>query len=249
MAKNGREADGGARPRSRQRWRLPVLVLASIAVVLAALKLGTQSYVTVDGIRVATDQVRTYYHAHDLIFTAGFVTIYALINALYLPGALALMLMGGALFGPGLGTLWVSVGATLGATGGFLLSRHFLYHRVQRAYAERLRRVNQGIERDGAFYLFILRLLPGLPNTVTTLLMGVTPIRVRTFFWVTLVGLLPWTAVYVFAGDRLAQLRSLNDIFSPGLIGAFLAVIALSVAGRLVTRTLPDRGTDGGCSE
>ena len=246
MANNGREADGGAQSWSGHRWRLPVVVLVSIAVLLAALKLGTQSYFTVDSIRAATDHVRTYYHAHDLLFTAGFVSIYTLINALYLPGALALMLVGGALFGPGLGTLWVSLGATLGATAGFLLSRHFLYHRVQRAYPERLRGVNQGIERDGAFYLFILRLLPGLPNTVTTLLMGVTPIRVRTFFWVTLVGLLPWTAVYVFAGDRLAQLRSLSDIFSPGLIGAFLAVIALSVAGRLIARARSDKRADGG---
>lgn len=144
-------------------------------------------------------------------------------------------LAGGALFGLGVGTLLVSFASSIGATLAFLASRFLFRDWVQGRYGERLAAINKGMEKDGAFYLFTLRLVPVLPFFVMNLLMGLTPIKTRTFYWVSQVGMLAGTLVYVNAGTQLACIDSLSGILCPGLLGSFVLLGILPLlAKRLV---------------
>ena len=165
----------------------------------------------------------------------AYFLIYVAVTALSLPGAAVMTLAGGALFGLGIGTLLVSFASSIGATLAFLVSRFLLRDWVQARYGERLGAINPGMEKDGAFYLFTLRLVPVFPFFIINLLMGLTPIRTRTFYWVSQVGMLAGTLVYVNAGTQLARLDSLSGILSPGLLASFalLGVFPL-LAKRLV---------------
>ena len=146
--------------------------------------------------------------------------LYVVVTALSLPGAAVMTLAGGALFGLGWGLVIVSFASTIGATLAFLVSRHLLRDSVQSRFGERLKAINDGIARDGAFYLFTLRLVPVFPFFLINLLMGLTPIRVSTYYWVSQLGMLPGTFVYVLAGSELATLTSTGKILSPGLVAA-----------------------------
>jgi pyruvate/2-oxoglutarate dehydrogenase complex dihydrolipoamide dehydrogenase (E3) component/uncharacterized membrane protein YdjX (TVP38/TMEM64 family) len=144
------------------------------------------------------------------------------VTGLSVPGATLLTLLAGAIFGLLWGTLLVSFASSLGATVAFLLSRFVLRDWVQRRFGAQLRGINEGVAKDGAFYLFTLRIVPAVPFFVINLAMGPTPIRARTFYWVSQLGMLPATLVYVNAGTQLAQLESARGILSPGLLGALL---------------------------
>ena len=147
--------------------------------------------------------------------------IYVAVTALSLPGAVVMTLAGGALFGLWVGLLVVSFASSIGATLAFLASRLLLRDWVQGRFGDRLAAVNAGIAKDGAFYLFTLRLVPLFPFFVINLLMGLTPIKTRTFYWVSQVGMLAGTLVFVNAGTQLAKLDSLSGILSPALLGSF----------------------------
>ena len=153
---------------------------------------------------------------------ATFFVVYVLVTAVSLPGAVWLTLAGGALFGLWQGLLLVSFASTTGATLAMLAARFVLGDTVQRRFGERLRAVNDGIAKDGAFYLFSLRLVPVFPFFLINLLMGLTQLKARTFYWASQVGMLPGTVVYVLAGTQLAQIDSLSGIASPGLLGSFV---------------------------
>ena len=143
------------------------------------------------------------------------------VTALSLPGAALMTLAAGAIFGLGWGLLIVSFASSVGATLAFLVSRHLLRDSIQNRYGKSLKSINQGVERDGAFYLFALRLVPAFPFFLINLVMGLTPLKTWTFYWVSQLGMLAGTAVYVNAGTQLAQIQSLGDVASPGLLGAF----------------------------
>ena len=160
--------------------------------------------------------------AHGLLFAVGFFAIYVAVTAISLPGAAVMTLIGGALFGLVEGTLLVSFASAIGATLAFLIARFVLRESVQKRFGSRLKALNRGVERDGAFYLFALRLVPVFPFFVINLAMGLTPIRTRTFYWVSQLGMLPGTLVYVNAGTQLGQVQSLSGVLSPGLIGSFV---------------------------
>jgi pyruvate/2-oxoglutarate dehydrogenase complex dihydrolipoamide dehydrogenase (E3) component/uncharacterized membrane protein YdjX (TVP38/TMEM64 family) len=159
--------------------------------------------------------------AAPLRHALGFVALYVALAALSFPGATVLTLAGGALFGFWSGLGLVIVGASLGALAAFAVARYLLREPLQARYAERLAPVNAGIARDGLAYLLTLRLVPVFPFWLINLLMALTPMRARDFFVVSLVGMLPATAVYVNAGTRLAQVGQLADVLSPALLGAF----------------------------
>jgi pyruvate/2-oxoglutarate dehydrogenase complex dihydrolipoamide dehydrogenase (E3) component len=150
-------------------------------------------------------------------------------------------LAGGAIFGLGLGLLIVSFASTIGATLAFLTSRYLLRDWVQGKFGARLAAINAGMERDGAFYLFSLRLVPVFPFFVVNLLMGLTPIRTLTYFWVSQIGMLLGTAVYVNAGTQLAGISSLRDVASPGLLVSFAALGLLPWIGKAVMGALKRR--------
>ncbi len=153
-----------------------------------------------------------------------FFAIYVVMTALSVPGAAIMTLIGGAIFGFGWGLLLISFASTMGATLAFVISRLLFKDWVQDKFADYLKTINAGIEKDGAFYLFTLRLIPIVPFFVINLVMGLMPIRTITFYWVSQLGMLAGTAVYVNAGAQLGQLDdlSLSGILTPGIFGSFI---------------------------
>jgi uncharacterized membrane protein YdjX (TVP38/TMEM64 family) len=148
--------------------------------------------------------------------------IYILVTSLSLPGAVVMTLAGGALFGLVRGTVIVSFASTIGATLACLVSRFILRDWVQGKFGDKMKTVNDGIEREGPFYLFTLRLIPIFPFWMINLVLGLTKMPLRTFYWVSQAGMLPGTIVYVNAGKELAKIDSLSGILSPGLIISFV---------------------------
>jgi pyruvate/2-oxoglutarate dehydrogenase complex dihydrolipoamide dehydrogenase (E3) component/uncharacterized membrane protein YdjX (TVP38/TMEM64 family) len=175
------------------------------------------------------------------VVIGGYFAAYVALTALSFPGAAIMTLAGGAIFGLGLGLLIVSFASTIGATLAFLTSRYLLRDWVQGKFGARLAAINAGMERDGAFYLFSLRLVPVFPFFVVNLLMGLTPIRTLTYFWVSQIGMLLGTAVYVNAGTQLAGISSLRDVASPGLLVSFAALGLLPWIGKAVMGALKRR--------
>jgi pyruvate/2-oxoglutarate dehydrogenase complex dihydrolipoamide dehydrogenase (E3) component/uncharacterized membrane protein YdjX (TVP38/TMEM64 family) len=201
--------------------RLLVLAIV-IALVAAWFAFDVGRYLSLDELKTQREAILAWVDAQPLVASLSFFAVYVAVTALSLPGAVIMTLAGGAVFGFGWGLALVSFASSVGATLAMLVARFVAGDAIQRRYAERLRAINAGIERDGAFYLFTLRLVPLFPFFVINLLMGLTRIRVWTFYWVSQVGMLAGTAVYVNAGTQLAQLESLGGILSPGLIGAFV---------------------------
>ncbi|MFP5306647.1 MAG: FAD-dependent oxidoreductase, partial [Gammaproteobacteria bacterium] len=163
-----------------------------------------------------------YRDAHPLATSLGFFAVYVAVTALSLPGAAVMTLAAGAIFGLVWGLVIVSFASSIGATLAMLVARFVARDAIQARYGDRLQAINAGIERDGAFYLFALRLVPLFPFFVINLLMGLTRMRVWTFYWVSQLGMLAGTIVYVNAGTQLAQLSSPRGILSLDLIGAFV---------------------------
>ncbi|MFN5784315.1 MAG: TVP38/TMEM64 family protein, partial [Novosphingobium sp.] len=181
------------------------------------------------------------YRAHPVLVIAGFFLLYVVLTALSVPGAAILTLAAGAIFGLGTGFVIVSFASTIGATLAFLASRYLFHDAVQARFGATLRPINEGIARDGAFYLFSLRLVPAFPFFAVNLLMGLTPIRVWTYYWVSQVGMVLGTLVYVNAGTQLARIESLKDIASPALLGSFVALGLLPWVGKWIMAALRRR--------
>lgn len=203
-----------------------ILIIAALAALIAAyfvFDLG--SYLTLEGIKTVASDIDGFYSDNAVLVLAGFFLIYVAVTAASLPGAAILTLAAGALFGLVTGTILVSFASTLGATLAFLSSRYVLRDTIEAQFGERLKAINQGLERDGAFYLFTIRMIPLFPFFVVNLVMGLTRIRTWTFAWVSQVGMLLGTIAYVNAGTQLAQIDSLEGLLSPALLGSF-AVLA-----------------------
>ncbi len=195
-------------------------VLATGVVLFFALDLGR--YISLEFIKQSQGEFTRLYQHKPVPVSLGFLAIYILVAALSLPGAAILTLAGGAAFGLVWGTVLVSFASTIGATLAMLAARYILRDSIERRFGKRLGAVNKGIEREGALYLFTLRLIPAMPFFVLNLLMGLTRIRTWTYFWVSQIGMLAGTVVYVYAGTELAKIDSLRSILSPGLLGAFV---------------------------
>jgi pyruvate/2-oxoglutarate dehydrogenase complex dihydrolipoamide dehydrogenase (E3) component/uncharacterized membrane protein YdjX (TVP38/TMEM64 family) len=171
----------------------------------------------------------------------GYFLVYVAVTALSLPGATIVTLAGGAIFGLGWGLLIVSFASSIGATLAFLTARFLLRDSVQARFGQRLADMDKGIQRDGAFYLFTLRLIPVVPFFVINLLMGLTKMKAWTFYWVSQLGMLAGTAVYVNAGTQLGQLESLQGILSPGLLGSFVLLGLFPLIARKVVEAVQKR--------
>jgi uncharacterized membrane protein YdjX (TVP38/TMEM64 family) len=207
------------RPRSaRSRWLVAALLLAAVTGFYA---LGLHRYLSWDYIRGHLDLIQAEVAEHLVLGLVLFVLVYVVVTALSLPAATVLSLLAGALFGRWVGTAATSIAATLGATLAFLSSRYLFRDLVQRRFGARLARINEGVEKEGAYYLFTLRLAPIFPFFLVNLGMGLTPIRVTTYVWVSLLGMLPGTFLYVNAGRELGRLESPKGIFSLPLIVSF----------------------------
>lgn len=216
-----------------KRWLLLILIAAAVGAFFL-FDLG--GYLTLESLKARQAELVEFRNNHPLLLAAGYFLIYILVTALSLPGATLMTLAGGAVFGLGWGLLLVSFASSIGATLAFLVARYLLRDWVQHRFGERIRLINAGVERDGAFYLFSLRLVPVFPFFVINLVMALTPLKTWTFYWVSQAGMLAGTVVYVNAGTQLAQIDRLRDVLSPELLGSF----ALLGLFPLVTRKTLD---------
>jgi pyruvate/2-oxoglutarate dehydrogenase complex dihydrolipoamide dehydrogenase (E3) component/uncharacterized membrane protein YdjX (TVP38/TMEM64 family) len=199
-----------------------VVAVLALATVLAWRHFGLGQLLTFDQLQASRDALVGAYEARPLVTVASFFALYVLAAALSIPGALVLTLAGGAMFGLGLGLVVVSFASTLGATLAFLAARYLLRDAVQSRFGQQLAPINEGVKKDGTFYLLTLRLVPVFPFFLVNLLMGLTPMGPWRFALVSQVGMLVGTAVYVNAGTQLAAIESARDIVSPGLLGSFV---------------------------
>ena len=202
------------------------IVIACVIVlgIVAFRYFDLGQYLTLEYLKSSQDTLQALYLENRLLVIASYVGVYIAVTALSLPGAVVLTLAGGGLFGLVVGTLAVSFASTIGAPLACLVSRFFLREWVQSKFGDKLATINNGIEKEGAFYLFSLRLVPIFPFFVINLLMGLTRMRLFTFYWVSQIGMFAGTIVFVNAGKELAKIDSLSGIMSPGLIGSFVVL-------------------------
>ena len=200
-----------------------ITIIGIIAVLIAGFFLfDLQQYFSLDFIKAKQEAFNAYYQENTFLTLLIFFVVYVAMAALSLPGAAIMTLLAGALFGLLVGMIMVSFASTLGATLAFLVSRYLFRDTLQARYAGKLKLINDGVEKEGPLYLFAMRLVPLFPFFLVNILMGFTSIRTTTFAWVSQIGMLAGTAVFVYAGTQLAQIDSLSSILSPGLIIAFV---------------------------
>jgi uncharacterized membrane protein YdjX (TVP38/TMEM64 family) len=183
-------------------------------------------------LKQSKEQFAEYYSENPAVVLGSFFLIYVAVTALSLPGAAVMTLAAGALFGLITGVILVSFASTIGATLAFLAARFVFGETIQRKYSEKLHKMNEGVRKEGAFYLFTLRLVPAFPFFVINLAMALTPIKTWTFYWVSQLGMFPGTIAYVYAGTELAEVTSLSDVLSPGLISAFVILGLLPITAK-----------------
>ncbi|AGA33885.1 FAD-dependent pyridine nucleotide-disulfide oxidoreductase [Thioalkalivibrio nitratireducens DSM 14787] len=203
---------------NRTRW---ILLAAVVLAVVAFFAFDLDRLLDFDTVKAAQGDIEAYRDARPVLASLLYFGVYVAVTALSLPGATVMTLAGGAVFGLGWGLLLVSFASTFGATLAFLIVRLIAREPVQRRYGDKLKVINAGIEREGAFYLFALRLVPLFPFFLINIVMALTPMRTWTFYWVSQVGMLAGTAVYVNAGTQLGRLDSPEGILSPTLILSF----------------------------
>jgi pyruvate/2-oxoglutarate dehydrogenase complex dihydrolipoamide dehydrogenase (E3) component/uncharacterized membrane protein YdjX (TVP38/TMEM64 family) len=213
------------------RSRLALLIALAVLIV-AFFAFGLGRYFSLDFFRSQQAAIFAFYRANPLQTAAAFFALYVAVTGLSLPGAAIMTLVAGAIFGLLWGAILVSFASTIGATFAFLASRFLFRDAIQRRFGDRLRAINAGIEKEGAFYLFTLRLVPAFPFFVINLVMGLTPMKTRTFYWVSQVGMLLGTIVYVNAGTQIGRIESLKGILSPGLLLSFAALGILPIVAK-----------------
>ncbi|MBN7284843.1 TVP38/TMEM64 family protein [Vibrio cholerae] len=220
------------------------LIIAIVLIAIAAL-LVTQfsQYLTLDVAKAKQAELANYIDAHLLQAALIYFLMYVLLTAFSIPGATVVTLLGAALFGFWLSLLLASFASTIGATLAFLSSRFLLRDWVQAKFADKLQTINQGIERDGAFYLLSLRLIPIFPFFLINLVMGLTPISTWRYYWVSQLGMLPGTAVYLNAGTQLAEISSLGQIVSLPVLASFVLLGVFPIVVKWLMGKVQQRAT------
>ena len=219
-----------------------ILLLGLLGVtVLLFFYLDLGQYLTLEYVKGQQQILDQYYAENRVLTQIGFFVLYVVITGVSLPGATVLTLVGGAVFGLTTALILVSFASTIGASIAFLFSRYLFRDTVQTRFGTSLQAFNDGIDRDGPFYLFALRLVPAFPFFVINLVMGLTRLRLWTFFWVSQLGMFAGTVVYVNAGTQLAQIESISEIFSGEILFSFLLLAMLPFFARRVVRLVSDR--------
>ncbi|MBI5437918.1 MAG: TVP38/TMEM64 family protein [Nitrosomonadales bacterium] len=218
-----------------KRAILALLVVAAIALFFG---MGLDQYLTLGALKESQGKFAVMLEQSPVRVTLTAFVLYIVVVALSLPGAAIMGLAMGALFGLWYGTLLVSFASTIGATLAFLTSRYLLRDFVQRRFGGKLEAINGGMAKDGALYLFMLRLVPAFPFFLINLLMGLTQIRTRTFYWVSQLGMLAGTIVYVNAGTQLARIESLSEISSPEVLLSFALLGVFPLIAKRIVRAM-----------
>lgn len=224
--------------RNLARFLLALVVVAAIAAFFI---FDLQRYLSLAELKTQRDGLAAYAQSHPALTIGAYFLLYVVVTALSLPGAAIMTIAGGAVFGLVTGTVVVSFASTIGATLAFLAARFLFRESVQKRFRDRLKRLNDGVEREGAFYLLALRLVPAFPFFVINLVAALTPLRAWTFYWVSQIGMLPATIVYVNAGTQLGQVATVGDILSPSLVGAFVLLAMLPLVTRWVLAFIRSR--------
>lgn len=230
-------------PQNERRSLVKPVILLSVVATAVVLFFQFGEYLQLDYLATQETQLRGFQHDHPwLVYGIAFI-VYVLVTGLSLPGAAALSLVYAWYFGFASGVVLISFASTTGATVAFLTSRFLFRDSVQARFGDRLTTFNRHLENDGPFYLFTLRLIPLVPFFVINLVMGLTPIRVITFWWVSQIGMLPGTAVYVYAGSRVPSLQTLADdgagaVFSGAQLLQITIAFALLGLFPIVTKAL-----------
>ena len=199
-----------------------IILLGIVMIVVSVFfTLDLQHYLTLNGLKSGMDQFEIWRATSPATVGASFFLMYVIVAAFSLPGAAIMTIAAGALFGLFWGAVIASFASTIGATLAFLTARYLLRDLVQAHFGDKLKAINEGMAKDGAFYLFSLRLIPLFPFFLVNLLVGLTPISTRRYYWVSQIGMLAGTVVYVNAGTQLAKISGLADIASPGLLFSF----------------------------
>jgi uncharacterized membrane protein YdjX (TVP38/TMEM64 family) len=223
---------------TKTRW----IVLGVVAALIAAFfGLGLHHHLTLDNLRASRAAIVEYRDAHAVLATLAFFFTYVAVTGISLPGAGILTLAAGAIFGLLWGTVVVSFASAIGATIAFLTSRFLLHDFIQKRFGDRLKAINAGVRRDGALYVITLRLIPAFPFFIINLVMGLTPIPARTFYWASQVGMLPLTLVFVNAGTQLARIDKLSDILSPTLIASLVLIGLFPLIARKAMEKINER--------
>lgn len=220
---------------TRKKWILVGCVVAAVGLFFL---LGGHRHVTLEALKSSRESLLDLYDRRPLATAGVYFGLYVLVTALSLPAATILTLAGGAVFGLATGTLLVSFASSIGATLACAGARHLFRDAVMERFGSRLAGVHRGVETEGAFYLFTMRLLVVIPFMAVNLLMGLTRMSLRTFYWVSQLGMLPATLVYVNAGRELGKLESLRGILSPQMLVSmallgFFPLIAKGIVARV----------------
>ncbi len=231
-------------------WRRWIAVVVAVFVLIWLYQAyGLGEILSLESLKDSRDTLSAFYSQNQALMIAVFFVVYVAATAVSIPGAIILTLAGGAIFGFWLGLLLISFASSIGALLAFLVSRYLLRDVLQRKFKSSFQAINQGIERDGVFYLLTLRLVPLFPFWLINLLMGLTQLRAIRFYTVSQIGMLPGTAVFVNAGTQLALINSLGDVLSPGLIGSLVLLGLFPLVAKLMVNFLNARKVYRGWSK
>lgn len=223
-----------------KRTKIKLALLISLSVILF-FAFGFQHYLTLENLKAQQAAIEQYRQSQPLLAAMLYALLYIAVTGLSLPGAAVLTLAGGVIFGLFWSTIIVSFASSIGATLAFLAARFLFRDWVRARFGPRLQAIEDGLQRDGAYYLFTLRLVPIFPFFLINLAMGLTPMPVKTFYWVSQIGMLAGTIVYVNAGTQLAKIGTLADIMSPGLLASFALLGVFPLLARRIADFLQQR--------
>ena len=221
--------------------RIIIFLVIVALIIFGFTYFDVGNYLTFSELKERQSELQSLVNSKPFIAAAIYFSIYVIATAVSLPGAFIFTLAGGALFGLTQGTLLVSFASTIGALLAYLVARYFLHDFVQNKFSDRLTLINRKVEEEGAFYLLFLRLVPVFPFFLVNLVMALTPIRAFTFYWVSQLGMLPATLIYVNAGTQIAKISSPSDIASPSLIFALVLLAILPFITKGIMSTLKNR--------
>ena len=219
-----------------------LLLIFLISLIILFFIFDINQYSSLENIKIQYQNSLYYYDKNKLLVHIIFIFIYIITTSLSLPFALSLTLIGGALFGFFYALILVSFGSAIGATIAFLLARFIGYEYIKDKYKNQLSRFYNGFKKEGAFYLFTMRMVPIFPFFIINIVTALMPIKTWTFYWVSQVGMLPGTILYVFAGTQLSEIKSLSDIMSPTLIVTFIFIGIFPIIVKKVFKYLKNKG-------
>ena len=221
-----------------------ILAVVVLSLIAAFFIFDLKDYLSLEYLKQQKEALNQLYQNKPFLLIGAFFLVYVAMAALALPAATLLTVAAGAIFGVVTGTIIVSFASSIGATIAFLLTRYLFHDSIQAKFGDRLEAINTGIEREGAFYVFGLRLVPLFPFVVVNSVLGLTKLKTWTFYWSSQIGMLAGTIVYVNAGTQLANINSLGDIANPKLLISFALLGLFPIIAKYALNFLKSRNND-----